>query len=362
MGTRYIDIVLLAPLLLSVFMADKDQRTNLVLFRKMAVFSIILIISSMLLLYAHHKHLGNALTTPYDSKVASISRLTDAAITESSRQQIFGRDFSKVFTRVDQVVCDSIPYTTPNDRQDQLTVIKQMPYLLLAPSGLILLVRRNLISNTSAIFLCLSLLLWVTFYSTAWFFTAHDIFYGCQRYLSGWLLPLGLVSFYAFTSKSKQDYVPSLAALLFVYSMRYVHKYVARVNRLECLIQVPSQNITLKSSDLNRMTSVSGPFPRHPGIPVKNTISIRSCINDELFSRFEIAVESSNDAFFPQKISLHTGSHYGALGIPLTGARLSRENHIWEIKLPNKVRSLYLKIEEDSEAAFRIHKLNAYKN
>ena len=354
-GTRYVDVFLLfpilAPLIFRIFAPSRSTRLK-------AVVTAIFLLTVTLVLSIHHLYLGGVLKTPYDAKVPSTARIENLYASESPQSQLKSRDLSKVFQRFDQVVVDNRLYTQPLDRVDQYTVYQKMPYLLLSPVGLALLLKRRLLQVKHVYLILLSFILWIIFYATGWTFTAHDIFYGCQRYLMGWVMPIGMLSFYSLSAQSTRDLLPIVIfPIIFLASRASVRAY-DKLLRVSCNIQIDTSQL-LSCHQLAEAASISGPIPKGHGITVLGKVSILSN-EGRGFKRVSVQVNSSHDSFFPKKILTSTTSD--GINFNTIFPKLSRENHIWEFKLDKAVENLKITILEadPSGEPFRIKRVDTF--
>ena len=354
-GTRYVDVFLLlpilAPLIFRMFAPSRSPRLK-------AFVTAIFLLTVTLTLLIHHLYLGGALKTPYDAKVPSTARIENLYASESPQSQLKSRDLSKVLQRFDQVVVDNRLYTQPLDRVDQYTIYQKMPYLLLSPVGLALLLKRRLLQIKHVYLISLSIILWIIFYATGWTFTAHDIFYGCQRYLMGWIMPIGMLSLYSLSAQSARDILPIVIfPIVLLVSRTFVRAY-DKLLRVSCNIQIDTAQL-LSCQQLAESASISGPIPKGHGITVLGKVSILS-EKGRGFKRVSVQVNSSHDSFFPKKILTSTTSD--GVNFKTIFPKLSRENHIWEFKLDKEVENLKIIILEadPSGEPFRIKRVDTF--
>ena len=354
-GTRYVDAFLLSPILLPlIFRTFAPSRSM----RSKTIVVVIFLLTVTLTLLTHNLYLGGALKTPYDAKIPSTARIENLYASESPQSQLTSRDLSKTFQRFDQVVVDNRLYTHPLDRVDQYTIYQHMPYLIFAPVGVLLLLRRRLLSKKHICLISAAMFLWVVFYSTAWYFTAHDIFYGCQRYLLGWVIPLGMVSIYSLSANSSRDYVPVIILPVIIFLCRSSLRAYDRLLRVSCNIQI--DNLQLFSCRrLSESASVSGPLPKSLGPAVLGNLNILSKKGTS-FRRVSLEVNSSYDSFFPKSILTSTVSD--GFNHKTIFPKLSRENHIWEFKLEQAVDNLRITILEADPTGepFRIKRVDTF--
>ena len=344
-GTRYVDVFLaspiIVPLMVRTFAPSRSKKLK-------AVISGFIILAVSLTLLTHHLYLGSALKTPYDKKTPATARIENLHSSEAPHSQLKSRDFSKLFQRLDQVIVDNSLYTNPIDRIDQYTIYQKMPYLILAPVGTVLLLKRKYLSLKHLLLVLSAMFMWLLFYSTAWYFTAHDIFYGCQRYLMGWILPLGMVSIYSLSAHTKRDFFPVIILPAMFFLCRVSVRAYDRLLKVPCYIQNDNSELHL-CRQLAETASISGPIPKVQGLPVLDNVNILSR-EGKTFKRISLQVNSSHDSFFPSKVLTSTtsdGVNYKAI-FP----RLSRENHIWEFKLDQAVDNLRITVlEADPNAA-----------
>ena len=354
-GTRYVDVFLLSPILLPLtFRTFAPSRSAISKTSVAAMF----FLTVTLILSMHHFYLGGVLKTPYDGKIPATARIETLNASESPQSQLMSRDLSKVFQRFDQVVVDNHLYTSPLDQVDQYTIYQKMPYLLLAPVGLVLLIKRRLILKRHVCFILFAIIIWILFYATAWSFTAHDIFYGCQRYLMGWILPIGMLSLYSLSAESVRDFMPVVILPIIFFASRTSVRAYDKLLRVPCNIQIDTSQL-LSCQQLAESASISGPIPKDNGLLILGKLNILSK-EGKYFRRIFLQVNSSHDSFFPKKILTSTttdGINYKAVY-----PRLSRENHIWEFKLDQAVDNLRIMLREADPTGvpFRIKRVDTF--
>jgi len=353
-GTRYVDAILLLPLLIPCLrycLIEQSQKLRI------SIFFILATCSILILFWTHQVYLGSFLRTPYDSKVPNIARVYNSRSSESPRSQVLERDLTKIFQRFDQVVIDNSRYAAPEDRVDQFTIYQKMPYLILFPTGVYLLIKRRILAMRASLYIGLAALSWVSFYSTAWYFTAHDIFYGCQRYLMGWIMPLGMVSLYSLSAESARDYLISLLLPLTVLASRASIRVYDKFLRVSCVTRIDN-SIHVSCQRMAEIASVSGPIPKSSGSVVLNEIMISS-VDRRPFKRLSLQVNSSHDSYFPKKII--TTTTYDGINDQLILPKLSRENHAWEFKLDRPVSNIAIKIlVPDPSVQFRVRRVDTF--
>ena len=191
-----------------------------------------------------------------------------------------------------------------------------------------------------------------------WTFTAHDIFYGCQRYLMGWVMPIGMLSFYSLSAQSARDLLPIVIFPIILLVSRTSVRAYDKLLRVSCNIQIDTAQL-LSCQQLAESASISGPIPKSHGITVLGKVSI---ISEEGrgFKRVSVQVNSSHDSFFPKKILTSTSSD--GVNFKTIFPKLSRENHTWEFKLDKEVENLKIIILEadPSGEPFRIKRVDTF--
>ena len=354
-GTRYVDVFLLspilAPLIFRIFARSRSIKSK-------TIIAAILFLTVLLTLSIHHLYLGSSFKTPYDSKIPSTARIENLYASESPKSQLKSRDFSKVFQRFDQVVVDNSIYTHPLDRVDQYTIYQKMPYLLLAPAGLALLLKRRLITKGHVYLILLAFIMWIIFYSTGWAFTAHDIFYGCQRYMMGWIMPIGMMSLYSLSARSARDFLPVVILPVMFFASRVSVRAYDKLLKVPCDVQIDNSK-SLSCQQLVESASISGPIPKGYGLSILDNANIFSMEGRE-FKRIALEVNSSHDSFFPKKILTTTTSD--GVKYKTIFPKLSRENHVWELKLDQAVQNIRIVILEADPTGvpFRIKRVDTF--
>ena len=352
LGTRYVDVLLLFPLIICCLTRIKGSLSGRINNRyqmNLALISGAAIITASLssTLYIQHLVLGSWNTTPYDSKIPAISRIKESNETESPASQLSSRDFTKIIPRSYQVLIDQSTYIHEYERFEQKTLLERMPYLCLLPTGIYLLWKRRRELRFLLTSLFLSFLIWICFYSTGWAFTSHDIYFGCLRYVAGWSLLMGMLGIYGFSFKKKWQIFPSVLTAALIAISGYAYKIWDKVTMVLTTFELDSNQAIYDShrdysnkSDRNQIRT-----PR--GLQYSKSILINSMKPNSLFARVELEVPSSLDNYFPKSLTL---SSQRTIVKNLT---LSRENHTWVIKLEEPVKNLEILINDSNELGLK---------
>ena len=355
LGTRYIDVALLFPLLICClvrmrsFLVSEGKRSNKIKFA-LIVATTLIIASLLSTLHIQQSVLGSLGKTPYDNKVPAISRIKESSTTESPASQLSDRDFTKILPRSYQVLIDQSAYIHEYERFGQKTLLQKMPYILLLPTGISLLWSRHRKLRFLLASITISFLIWMCFYSTGWAFTSHDIYYGCLRYVSGWSLLIGIISLYAFSFKKKWQLFPSVVTAGAIVATIYMYKLWDKATSSSTTFRLDSNQSVYNSHFDYSSKSDRNQLGIPHGLDYTRKILVNSS-NDNRFARVELETPSSLDNYFPESITLKSS------GKKLTDASLSRENHTWVIKLREPVNNLQININHGANTDRKDFKL-----
>ena len=342
-GTRYVDVLLLSPLIICCLTRVKGSLSGRMNNRyqiSLALMSGAAIIAASLTstLYIQHSVLGSWKTTPYDSKIPAIARIKESNATESPASQLSSRDFTKIIPRSYQVLIDQSPYIHEYERFEQQTLLERMPYLCLLPTGIYLLWKRRGELRSPLTSLSLSFLIWICFYSTGWAFTSHDIYFGCLRYVAGWSLLMGMIGLYGISLKKKWQIFPSILTAALITISGYAYKIWDKATESLATFELDS-NQTVYDSHRDYSNKSDRNHLRTPqGLQYSKSILINSTKPKSRFIRVELETPSSLDNYFPKSVSLSSRR------TNVSNVSLSRENHTWVIKLQEPVDSLEILI------------------
>ena len=117
--------------------------------------------------------------------------------------------------------------------------------------------------------------MWIIFYSTGWTFTAHDIFYECQRYLMGWILPIGILSLYSLSAESARDFLPVVILPIIFFASRVSVRAYDKLLKVPCNIQIENSQL-ISCQQLAESASTAGPLPKSYGLPILDNLNIFS--------------------------------------------------------------------------------------
>ncbi|RMD80548.1 MAG: hypothetical protein D6820_06555, partial [Lentisphaerae bacterium] len=136
-------------------------------------------------LYAHACYLGHWTRTPYDSKKPFTARVGD--VSEGPRHHFSSAHYpGDTLRNAYQTMVWAKPYAREKDIAGHKTLLQAMPYLLFSLIGLFGWMMRNRQRWRLLILPGLTALFNALFYWSFWAHTAHDLKFGCLRYLAGW--------------------------------------------------------------------------------------------------------------------------------------------------------------------------------
>lgn len=373
-ASRYIDPFLIAPgiLYLAVF-SYKEHPKHMI--RNFLLF----IASStpwfILTLYLHQKYFGAYLQTPYALHIPYVARITQNS--EDIFTHLEFHFFNHIIRNFYQVLIDPNAYALPSDIADKKSLFMKMPYLVFIFSGIYYWVKQKQPKISGLLSLAVIFLFTSLFYVSFWAFTAHDLKFGCLRYLSGWYPILGILSLFGikrileifshaigFGAKVRYMLVIILihttAITIFLLIPVIDHWYIDKLSyskkNWEIITNKYSQDID-KIIDENYETRWSTGAPMKKG----DFVCIDAGQNIKLSQiRFDLRDKAEND-FPPKLIALH--SQNGEQFKEIENIRCERQNHIWILNFP-KIITRWIRIEVVQRSAsywWSIYELNLLK-
>ena len=354
-ASRYIDPIFFVPLL--SYLLYRDLKIN---GRKTITHGLIIGGLSMLwvfiTLYFHKNYFGSYFHTPYATHFPFVDRIGMG--NEDILNHMHTHYFYDTFRNLYQVFIDPTPYALPYDIDHRKSLFFHMPYLLFIFVGLFYWIKEKRPSKVGLICLALTFFSMLIFYGSFWAFTAHDIKFGCLRYLSGWYPIAGAISLYGL--KRLYDLIRDQknVKLILVYLFFTVAVHIVIVNVFAMIPKIdnhltkrvtyerknwiihtnknPQDVLKMIDNDLRTRWTTGTPMVKgdHIVIDIGKVLGISQI-------RFDLRDRAEND--FPLRLK----SYYSSDGdnfVEIKGIKSGRQNHIWKLEF-SMIQAREIKIE-----------------